>query len=686
MGSKSQQQVQVPPSANGAFLVVMYIAAFVAAFNENIINVALHDIMAAFSVSATTAQWLVSGYMIVTSIFTAIMAYLSGRFSTRKLLFFACGCLVAGEVLCLVVPTFTVLLPSRILQAAGSGILFPLMMNVVLSCAPREKLGLYLSLGGACITLGPAFGPVISGLMCTLFGWRAVFVVPLVGGVVVAAAAAKLVRNVGERSNTTLDILSVVLLAAGITAFVYSVGEFSTNVMAGIATLFAAVVVLGLFAVRQLKLKHPVLNVRPMASVRFWPACLLVVVSMMTTFSMSVLLPLYFEGAYGMTALVAGLLILPAIACNAVTSIVGGRVMDARGAWPLLPVGFALIAVGQTAISMTAASMNIGVVVLLTVFCIVRAAFAPALLDESATMAGIAVTHSVFNVLCTAMLLPAGGLLEKLACRIVPDDSQTQGEKTTELDERLLPTPSLALRQSRAVAREMADCAVRALNNALTALDHNTPELAQSIHDDEELCDHYEDILGTYLVKLSTQKMGRDESEEATELLKTIGDFERISDHAVNILSSAEEMEQKGLTFSGSALNELAILTSAIREILSLSLKSFSSQDVALAQQVEPLEQVIDTLKEQMRTRHILRMQQGHCSIEAGFVLSDLLTDLERTSDHCSNIAGCVIDARAHNLNLHETLRQAKTADGSFQQTYESYVEKYQLPVPSSNV
>lgn len=171
----------------------MYIAAFVAAFNENIINVALHDIMAAFSASATTAQWLVSGYMIVTSIFTAIMAFLSGRFSTRKLLFFACGCMVAGEVLCLIAPSFSVLLPSRILQAAGSGILFPLMMNVVLSCAPREKLGLYLSLGGACITLGPAFGPVISGLMCTLFGWRAVFVVPLVAGIVVAAAGVKLV-------------------------------------------------------------------------------------------------------------------------------------------------------------------------------------------------------------------------------------------------------------------------------------------------------------------------------------------------------------------------------------------------------------------------------------------------------------------------------------------------------------
>ena len=349
MGTKSQQanSITVDQPLRRS-LVVMYVAAFVAAFNENIINVALHDIMAAFSVSATTAQWLVSGYMIVTSIFTAIMAFLSGRFSTRKLLFFACGCMVAGEVLCLFAPSFSVLLPSRILQAAGSGILFPLMMNVVLSCAPREKLGLYLSLGGACITLGPAFGPVISGLMCTLFGWRAVFVVPLVGGIVVAAAGVKLVQNVGERSNATLDILSVVLLAAGITAFVYSVGEFSTNLIAGIATLFAAIVLLGLFAARQLKLEHPVLNVRPMASVRFWPACLLVVVSMMTTFSMSVLLPLYFEGAYGMTALVAGLLILPAIACNAVTSIVGGRVMDARGAWPLLPVGFALIAVGQT--------------------------------------------------------------------------------------------------------------------------------------------------------------------------------------------------------------------------------------------------------------------------------------------------------------------------------------------------
>ena len=322
----------------------------------------------------------------------------------------------------------------------------------------------------------------------------------------------------------------------------------------------------------------------------------------------------------------------------------------------------------------------IGVVVLLTLFCIVRAAFAPALLNESATMYGIAVAHSAFNLLCTAILLPAGGLLEKLACRIVPDDARV--EVVTELDERLLPTPSLALRQSRAVACEMAECSVRALNNALTALTANTSELAQSIRNDEERCDHYEDILGTYLVKLSAQKLGRAESEESTELLKTIGDFERISDHAVNILSSAEEMTRKNLTFSANAKNELITITSAIREILSLALKAFERRDNDIASQVEPLEQVIDTLKEQMRTRHILRMQQGQCSIEAGFVLSDLLTDLERTSDHCSNIAGCIIDASHHNLNLHETLREAKAADSGFQSTFHSYAEKYQLPLP----
>ena len=321
----------------------------------------------------------------------------------------------------------------------------------------------------------------------------------------------------------------------------------------------------------------------------------------------------------------------------------------------------------------------IGVVVLLTVFCIVKAIFAPAILNESATMYGIAIAHSLFNILCTAMLLPAGNLLEKLAIRMVPDAAHKE-EAAVELDERLLATPSLALRQCRAVANDMAECAVRALENALAAFTHYTPALADSIRADEDRCDHYEDVIGTYLVKLSAQKMGEAESEEATELLKTIGDWERISDHAVNVLESAEELQAKGLSFSGSARAELNTLCDAIREILTLAQNSFAQQDAVAALKVEPLEQVIDTLKEEMRTRHILRMQQGQCSIEAGFVWSDLLTDLERTSDHCSNIAGCVIDAAQHNLNLHETLHAIRRNDDSFQRRFRSYLEAYSLP------
>ena len=320
----------------------------------------------------------------------------------------------------------------------------------------------------------------------------------------------------------------------------------------------------------------------------------------------------------------------------------------------------------------------IGVAVLLTVFCIVKAIFAPAILDRPATMYGIAIAHSVFNILCTAMLLPAGNLLEKLAIRLVPDAQRR--EETSELDARLLATPALALGQARNVAGEMAACAVRALENALTSLTGYTPELARSIREDEERCDHYEDIIGTYLVQLSSHSLSDSESQESTELLKTIGDFERISDHAVNVLESAEELQSKGLSFSPAAMAEYETLARAIREILHLSLDGFRQNDAARAARVEPLEQVIDKLKEEMRTRHILRMRQGQCSIEAGFVWADLLTDLERTSDHCSNIAGCVIDAARHNLNLHETLRAAQTQDPDFAGRFRDYAQTYRLP------
>ena len=319
----------------------------------------------------------------------------------------------------------------------------------------------------------------------------------------------------------------------------------------------------------------------------------------------------------------------------------------------------------------------IGVVVLLTAFWIVKIVFAPAILDENATMSGIAIAHSLFNILCTAMLLPAGGLLEKLAIRIVPDKGGK--EQPVELEERLLITPSVALGRCRAVAGEMARCAGEALHMALTTFENYSPELAESIRENESRCDRYEDELGTYLVRLSAQQLSDAESEEATELLKIIGDFERISDHAVNLLAASEELRSKGLGFSATAEKELKVLIGAVSEILNTAERAFSEKDLAAAAQVEPLKQVIVALKEQMRTRHILRMQQGHCSIEAGFVWSDLLTDLERTADHCSNIAGCVLDAANHGLNLHETLRAMRADDPDVRRAYGTYAEKYRL-------
>ena len=233
--------------------------------------------------------------------------------------------------------------------------------------------------------------------------------------------------------------------------------------------------------------------------------------------------------------------------------------------------------------------------VLLTVFCIVKTIFAPVLLNNAASMAGIAVAHSVFNILCTAILLPCGDLLEKLAIRLVPDKAHA-ADKTVELDQRLLTTPAVALERCRVVTCEMAEVAVRALQNALRSFDHYTEALASAIREDESRCDHYEDVLGTYLVKLSAQKLGEQESEESAELLKAIGDFERISDHAVNVLESAEELQSKKLSFSPAAMAEYQTLARATRRILHLSLDSFRQDDPVQAAQVEPLEQVIDCL------------------------------------------------------------------------------------------
>ena len=319
----------------------------------------------------------------------------------------------------------------------------------------------------------------------------------------------------------------------------------------------------------------------------------------------------------------------------------------------------------------------IGTIVWLIVFTIAKSIFAPVLLDQPATMMGIAVAHSIFNVACTALLLPMGNLLEKVAILLVPD-SKTP-ETASELDERLLGTPAIALERCHAVAGEMAICSVDCLKKAIRALTEYTPALAQEIREGEDKSDHYEDILGSYLVKLSSQKIGDSASQEAAMLLKLIGDFERISDHSVNILESAEEMLEKELTFSPAAQHEISVLTAAVHEILDLSLQAFQTGDPEIIRSVEPLEQVIDRLKEILRTNHILRLQQGECTVTVGFVWADLLTDLERTSDHCSNIAGCLLDMQNHDMNTHAHLRALKTSGEVFMEKLKAYSNKYAI-------
>ena len=351
---------------NAGLLAVLYICAFVASFNENIVNVGLVDIMGTFGVGAATAQWLVTGYMVVSAVVVSIVGFLLNRFSIRQLFFFGSGMLAIGSAIDIVAPTFGVLLAARLAQALGTGIFISMMMNTVLSIAPRRKLGTYLAIGSCCITFGPAFGPVVGGVMVTFIGWRSIFAVPALSMVALMIAGAFFVRPIAEPQNVKLDKPSVALSCIGLTALVVGLSTLTSNLATGIACIAAGLVVIALFARRQERIPNPVLNLQPVHNPRFATACVMLVVAMMTTFSLSVLLPLYFEGAAGTSALVAGLLLLIPILFNAFTSLLGGRIMDRWGEWPLLPGGFALIVAGMVATCLLASGVNLPLIALAT--------------------------------------------------------------------------------------------------------------------------------------------------------------------------------------------------------------------------------------------------------------------------------------------------------------------------------
>ncbi|MBQ7365225.1 MAG: Na/Pi cotransporter family protein [Clostridia bacterium] len=320
----------------------------------------------------------------------------------------------------------------------------------------------------------------------------------------------------------------------------------------------------------------------------------------------------------------------------------------------------------------------IGTAVWLSVFSIIRGTLAPAILGENATLWGIAVCHSAFNVLCTILMLPLSSLLEKVACIIIPEGKAP--EQYTELDERLLVTPALALEQSRRLAVTMAELAVESVVLAKgTLLLGINKDAAKRIREIENKTDHYEDTISTFLIKLSSRQIGDNESAEAAMILRIIGDCERIADHSVNLLESSEELAEKKIALSESAMRELTILCNALEEIVQHTIATFSQHDLVAASHIEPLEEVIDKLKDEIRARHIARLQSGNCTVEAGFVLSDILTNIERVSDHCSNIAGCVLESAEHKLSLHENTRTIRSTDTDFDEQEHQYEEKYSL-------
>lgn len=320
----------------------------------------------------------------------------------------------------------------------------------------------------------------------------------------------------------------------------------------------------------------------------------------------------------------------------------------------------------------------IGTVVILAAFYGLNALLDFSFISDTVTPADIAIVHTGFNLVATALLLPFSKFLGKLACLTVRDKDTE--DDTPFLDERFLGTPALAVEQCDVMAAKMARLSQTTFLQAITLLEKYDEKLAQQILENEERIDAYEDVLGTYLVKVSSKSLNTRDSNEIARLLHCIGDFERISDHAVNLVDAAKEMHEKKIAFSDKAKKELRVLTGALTEILAITMDAFENRDLVLAKKVEPLEQVIDGLREKLKRRHVKRLQSGTCTIELGFILSDLLTNYERVSDHCSNIAVCLIQLSMDSFETHEYLHDLK--DGSsaeFENEYEAYKSKYVL-------
>ena len=319
-----------------------------------------------------------------------------------------------------------------------------------------------------------------------------------------------------------------------------------------------------------------------------------------------------------------------------------------------------------------------GSVSCLIIFYTVKNVMGAELLNGNIDMWGIAVVHTLFNLITVLVLLPLSSQVERLAVKLVRESRES--DVGSMFDERLTATPSVALEQSRKGVIDMADSSVKALNTACSIIGDYNEKYAQSVRAYENMTDEYEDMIGTYLVRTSEKSILDSEKKEASKLLRVIGDLERIADHAVNIVESSQEIRDKKMVFSDVGNRELSVLITAVSEITQITYNIIANEDYDLALRVEPLEQVIDGLRDTIKKNHIARLQNNQCSIEHGFVLSDILHDLERVADHCSNIAGCYIETSIYNsFELHKYLGKYRKETQGFDKIFEEFAQKYKL-------
>ena len=326
-------------------------------------------------------------------------------------------------------------------------------------------------------------------------------------------------------------------------------------------------------------------------------------------------------------------------------------------------------------------------VAFMVIFYALNAFFHFSFMDKPINALGIAFIHTAFNIAAVLIMFPVSSILEKLAYLSIPAGEDELEEKEPAkgeiqiLDARFLNTPGLALEHCKNAAVDMANYAREALFLAISLLDKFSEKESERVIELEDLVDHYEDGLGAYLVKLSSKHLTEKDSQELSVLLHCIGDFERISDHAINIMESAKEMHEKDLYFSRKAQEELAIFTRAVKDIINTSVLVFEEENLELATTVEPLEEVIDYLNAEIKKRHIKRLRKGKCTIEMGFVLSDISTNYERVSDHCSNIALCLLQLNAETFGTHEYQVSLSSKDGgAFKAEVKRLMEQYALP------